>query len=126
MAMIGAAELCYRGRRGQQSLMTRKIRMGEISWVNRDGSGRSGRAGIVGSERGDLVVFEYMRAGKRCIAEFDKLSGRGSARHAGASISHAKFTGLAHKPSQHQVEMQGGIWVEDGSDYDWKADLGED
>ncbi|MGB7102005.1 MAG: hypothetical protein WBD95_24980 [Xanthobacteraceae bacterium] len=105
--------------------MKRKLWSGEISWFNRDGSGRSGKARIVGSERGDQIVFEYTWDRRRCIAEFDKLSGRGSARHVGASVSHAKFTGLAHKPSEDQVEMQGGIWVEDGNDYDWKADLGD-
>lgn len=97
---------------------------GEIVWFHRDGSGRSDRAKIVGSERDNQVVFEYTWDGVRCVAEFNKRTGRGSARHVEAPVF-ANFTGHAHKPSEDQVEMQGGTWSEDGYEYGWKADLGD-
>jgi hypothetical protein len=102
---------------------------GEIIWFDRDGSGLSPTVKITGSLRDDKVVFEYYDSWNdmKCLAEFDTRNGHGTARCATipSSPPHATFTGQSKKQSEDQIEMWGGVWLEKGKEYGWKADLGD-
>ena len=97
----------------------------DLTWLDRDGSGRSRSAKISGHLRGDKVVFQYAWEGVQCLADFDTRTGRGAARSVGSSEVFAEFTGQSKMPSEDQIELWGGVWIEAGKEYGWKAELGD-
>ena len=73
----------------------------------------------------EKVVFQYNWEGTEYLATFDVESSQGSARQVGSNQIHATFAGVCRILSDDQIELRGGVWTEDGRDYDWEADLGD-
>jgi hypothetical protein len=99
---------------------------GDITWRDRGDPTRPDTAKIVGSPSGtgEKINFQYNWEDIEYFADFDIKTGVGKVRRAGSSEIHATFAGV-FRLSDDQIEMRGGVWTEDGRDYDWEADLGD-